>query len=215
MQYLSHRPAEEHAQYVQRAHRALSRGNYVEPPGENVRDLVIAGLRRWPEDGELGKIQSDAAHEVVTRAMAARSGGDVTGARELARVAQELDPTDGTAKLLLAQYEDELVSSENDSGSLGGPRVTLEVPIGRARPGARAELVAKISTGRLAHDVTGAQFVVFGPGLAKNGITIPAIGSGPYHAVFSAPREGSYEVQFEANVEGATLRAERTLTVSR
>lgn len=200
---------------VQRARRALAAGHYVDPPGDNVRELVQAGLTRWPDDSDLLKIQSDAAHEIVTRAMAARSGGDIGGARDLARTAHDLDPTDGTAKLLLAQYDDELATSIEDGGSLAGPRVTLEVPMGRARPGGRAELVARIVTGAGRREVRDAQFVISGPGLPANGISLPAIGSGPFHAVFSPPREGEYEVQFEANIEGATVRAERSLSVAK
>jgi eukaryotic-like serine/threonine-protein kinase len=217
MQYLAHRPDPdnaEHAAHVERARRALANGHYTEPPGDNVRELVNVGAKRWPDDAELARIQSDAAHELVTRAMAARSGGDVAGARDLARSAHDLDPTDGTARLLLAQYDDELVSSGADGGGLASLQVTLDVPIGRTRPGGRAELVAKITKGS-SQGVTGAQFVVTGPGLAADGITLPAIGTGPFRAVFSAPREGSYGVQFEANVEGATVRADRTLQVTR
>ena len=64
-------------------------------------------------------------------------------------------------------------------------------------------------------EITGAQFVVTGPGLASEGLVIPAVGAGPFRAFFTPPREGSYEVQFEANVDGATVRAHRALAVSR
>ena len=215
-QYLTHRPDSERISHVQRARLALAKGNYVDPPGENVRDLVKTGLAKWPDDSDLSTLQSDAAHELVTRAMAARTGGDVTGARDLAKTAGDLDPTDGTARLLLAQYEDELVASSGDAGGdLGGPRVTLDVPIGKARRGARADLIARILMGPNRHDVTGAQFVVTGPGLASDGVALPALGGGPYRAAFVPPREGTYEVQFEANVEGATVRADRTMSVAR
>ncbi|MDF2693082.1 MAG: serine/threonine protein kinase, partial [Labilithrix sp.] len=207
-------PNAERAALIARTRNALAKGQYVEPPGDNVRDLVATGLAKWPDDIDFNKLKSDAAHEVVTRAMAARSGGDVSGARDLAKTAYDLDSTDGTAKLLLAQYEDELTASSGDAGDLGGPRVAMEVPIGRARPGGRAELIARItSSGN--HEVTGAQFIVTGPGLPTDGVVLPAIGTGPYRAVFAPPREGNYEVQFEANVEGATVRADRTLNVTR
>ena len=215
MQNFSSRTDAEHAAHVMRARRALADGRYVEPPGDNVRDLVKIGIAKWPDDVELVKVQSDAAHEVVTRAMAARSGGDVAGARDLAKTAHDLDPTDGTAKLLLAQYEDELVASVGDAGGdLGGPRVTLDVPIGRARPGARSELVARVLMGTNRPEIRSAQFIVTGPGLAPEGLVIPAVGSGPFRAFFAPPREGTYEVQFEANVDGATVRADRSLAVA-
>jgi len=216
MQHLSNRGDSERTALITRTRHALARGQYIEPPGDNVRDLVKIGLSKWPDDAELTKIQSDAAHEVVTRAMAARSGGDVAGARDLAKTAYDLDPTDGTAKLLLSQYEDELAAASSDAGAeVGSPHVALDVPIGRARPAARSELLARVMTGTSRGEITRAQFVVTGPGLASEGLVIPAVGAGPFRAIFTPPREGSYEVQFEANVDGTTVRAHRELAVSR
>jgi serine/threonine-protein kinase len=215
MQHVSNRADTARATHLARARAALVKGQYVAPPGDNVRDLVVAGLKKWPDDSSFAKIQSDAAHELVTRAMATRSGGDVAGARDLAKTAHDLDPSDGTAKLLLAQYEDELVATSSDAGDLAGPRVTLDVPLGRARPGGRADLVARVLTGSSRHEVSSAQFIVTGPGLPTDGVVLPAVGSGPYRVAFAPPREGNYEVEFEANVEGATVRANRTLNVTR
>ncbi len=218
-QQIAHRREAEHDEHVARTRRALATGRYVEPPGDNVRDLVKAGQAKWPDDPVLVTLQSDAAHELVTRAMAVRSGGDVTGARDLVRTAVDLDPSDGAAKLLLDQYEDELVAMSDDGGTGGallGPRVTLDVPTGHPRPGARIELVARILVGSAARPkVASPQFVVHGPGLAKDGASLAATGTGPFRAVFTPAHEGSYEVQFEANADGATVRAERTLEVAR
>jgi hypothetical protein len=214
MQFVAHRGDEEHKQHVARTHKALAAGHYIEPEGESVRDFVSAGLKQWPDDTDLAKIQSDAAREIVTRAMAARSGGDVAGAHALAKIAHDLDPSDATARLLLAQYDDELVAPV-DGGTLSGPRVTLDLPAGKAHVGSKVDFDARITMGgpsRQNH-VTGAQFVVVGPGLPGDGTRIPALGTGPYHALFSPPSAGSYDVQFEANVEGATVCADRTLIV--
>jgi serine/threonine-protein kinase len=215
MQYLGNRPDTERREVVTHARNALARGNYVDPPGDNVRDLVKEGLQRWPDDSDLLKTQSDAAHELVTRAMAARSGGDVIGARDLAKTAHDLDSTDGSAKLLLAQYEDEIVSAADDGGGglLAGPRVTLDVPTGGSRGGARVELVARVFMGISRRNITGAQFVISGPGLPADGVTVPATGTGPFRGTFTPAGAGSYEVDFEANVDGASVRAERTLSV--
>ena len=132
------------------------------------------------------------------------------------QTAHDLDPTDGTAKLLLAHYDDELAALSTDAGGeLGGPRVTLEVPVGRATPGGRAELVARVIVSSSRHEVTGASFVVTGPGLAAEGLVIPALGEGTYRGSFAPPREGDYEVGFEANVGGASVRATRRLNVTR
>jgi serine/threonine-protein kinase len=215
MQHLSRRKDGERAELLQRARRALAAGHYTEPPGDNVRELVATGLARWPDDSELLTVQSDAAHEVVTRALAARSGGDVAGARDLAKTAHDLDPTDGTARLLLAQYEDELLNAlDGGIGELAGPRVTLDVPIGRARPGVRAELLAHVMTGTKPREITGASFLVRGPGLQADGLLVPALGLGPFRGSFVPPREGSFTVEFEANIDGAIVRAVRVLDVS-
>ncbi len=217
-QQIARRREAEHDEHIARTRRALAAGHYVDPPGDNVRDLVKTGMAKWPDDPVLANLQSDAAHELVTRAMAARSGGDVSGARDLVRTAVDLDPSDGAARLLLDQYEDELVAMGDGGagGALLGPRVTLELPSGSGRPGVRAELVARILVGSGTRPkVTGPQFVVHGPGLAKDGATLGASGTGPFRAAFTPPAEGSYEVQFEANADGATVRAERTLEVGK
>jgi tRNA A-37 threonylcarbamoyl transferase component Bud32 len=215
MQAYQQRADTTYAAHVKRAHRALAQGHYVDPPGENVRDLTRGGLERWPDDGELGKIRSDAAHELVTRAMAARSAGDVTGARDLAKTAQELDPSDGTAKLLVDQYDDEIEGAIDAGVVAGGPRVSLEIPPGPARPGGRAELVAKVTAAGNPRTMSGAQFMVLGPGLPKQGLAIPG-GTGPtFRAMFVPPRDGLYEIQFEAGIDGAMVRASRSLYVSK
>jgi len=120
MQQLERREESAREEFLRRARRALAAGQYTEPPGDNVREIVANGLARWPDDSELIKIQSDAAHEIVTRAMAARAGGDVVGARDLAKMAHDLDPTDGTARLLLSQYESELANAaDGGAGDVG------------------------------------------------------------------------------------------------
>jgi serine/threonine protein kinase len=202
-------------EHIRKARHALANSRYIEPQGDNVRDLVADGLTRWPGDPDLENIRSDAAHEVVTRAIAARSAGDVLGARELAKTALELDRTDRTAKLLVDQYDDEAAASASDAGGQNfGPRVSLEIPGGRVRPGARIELVANIFTGGRDEAVQGAQFIVTGPGLAHEGLILKVTGKAPYRTGFSPPRIGTYDIEFEASVEGATLRAERSLTAS-
>ncbi len=215
MQQLATRQDTARLDHIRKARHALANSRYVEPQGDNVRDLVAYGLTRWPSDPDLENIRSDAAHEVVTRAIAARSGGDVLGARELAKTALELDPTDRTAKLLRDQYDDEAATSTSDAGGQNfGPQVSLEIPGGRVRPGSRIELVANIFMGGRDESVHGTQFVVTGPGLAPEGLILTVSGKPPYRTGFSPPRIGTYDIEFEATVEGATLRAERSLTAS-
>jgi hypothetical protein len=213
-QHIAHRNDAEHQAFVQRTKKAMSEGRFVDPPGDNVKDLVAEGKTRWPDDPALENLLSDAADELVTRAMAARSGGDVGGAREMVKTASELDPNDAAAKMLLEQYEDELAAMSEDggaAGSLHGARVALDTSA-RSKAGARADLVARILVGTTTKPkVAGAQFVVRGPGLANDGHTIVAIGTGPFRGSFTPPREGSYTIEFEANVDGATVRAQRSL----
>jgi serine/threonine-protein kinase len=213
MQQLGERhDAERHA-VVRRVRLALASSHYVDPPGENVRELVAAGLARWPNDADLLRLKSDAAHELETRALAARSVGDIVEAHDLARSAHELDPTDATAKLLLDQYEDELAAATSDAGpDLGAPRVMLDVPV--ARRGERSEVVARVLVSRAQHAVSGARFIVRGPGLDAVTLVVSSTGSGSFRGSFVPPRDGAYAVQFEANVDGAIVRANRTLTVT-
>jgi eukaryotic-like serine/threonine-protein kinase len=213
-QHIAHRKDAEHDAYVQKTKKAMAEGRFVDPPGDNVKDLVSEGKKKWPDDPALENLLSDTADELVTRAMAARSGGDVGGARDMVKTAAELDPNDAAAKLLLEQYEDELAAMSEDGGTGGtlhGARVALDMSA-RSKAGARADLVARILVGTAAKPkVVGAQFVVHGPGLSKDGHVIIAVGSGPFRASFTPPREGHYSVQFEANVDGASVRAERNL----
>jgi len=201
--------------YVARARHALNESRYVSPPGDNVRDVVAAGLKRWPDDARLIEIRSDAAHELLTRAMAARSSGDIVQARDLARFASELEPSDGTAHMLLEQYGDELSAVDADGGAaLAGARVLLDVTTTRAKPGGKVDVTARVLVGARAA-ITGQRFVVTGPGLPESGKSLPPTGSGPYRASFVPPREGSYEITFEANAEGQVVRANRTFDVAR
>jgi len=201
--------------HVARARLALTQGHYTTPPGDNVRDLVASGLARWPDEVRLVQVKSDAAHELVTRAMAARSSGDVGQARDLAKSALEFDPTDHAAKILLDQYDDEL--GQAGAGGLGAPKVLLDVPVGRSRQGQKIELTARIIVGGAAprSAVNNPRFTVSGAGL-KSPLIIPGVPAegGLYRASFTAPRSGEIEVVFEANTDGMPLRAEHTIEVS-
>lgn len=94
---------DERAAYVGRVRRALSEQHYTTPPGDNVRDLVEAGMRRWPDDEELVHLRGEAAHDLLTRAMAARASGDGARARALASEARLLEPANETIKSLEAE----------------------------------------------------------------------------------------------------------------
>jgi eukaryotic-like serine/threonine-protein kinase len=217
-QHIGHRRDVERDAHLDRTRRALAEGRYVSPPGDNVRDLVAAGAKRWPNDSELPQFQNHAAHELVTRAMAARSTGDLGQARDLVKIAIELDPSDHAATVLLDQYQDELTFADGGAGALGAPRVLLDVPVGKTRPGQRAHLVATlvVGGGPPKGAVGGPRFTVTGPGLPTAGNVVPAspTGQGKFEAAVLPPRAGTYEIVFEAFSEGIPFRAERSLEVA-
>ncbi|HEY8075020.1 MAG TPA: serine/threonine-protein kinase, partial [Labilithrix sp.] len=93
-QNIVHRVDERRENTIVSARKALTESRYVSPPGDNVREIVIAGLAKWPDDTQLAQIRADAAHEMVTRSMAAHSAGDLEGARDLAKNALTLDAND-------------------------------------------------------------------------------------------------------------------------
>ena len=214
-QFQKHRD-EEHEALVERARRALTEGRYTSPPGDNVRELAMAGAKKWPDDPRFRDLRSDAAHELDTRALALRSAGDLIQARDLVKQANDLDPSDQTARMLLEQYEDEILAINADAGAVAGAKVLLDVNATRPRPGGKVELVARILVGGASRpSIGGAKFVVTGPGLPKEGRPVAPIGEGPFKATFIPPREGTYDASFEANAEGHLVRATRSFDVNR
>jgi len=212
-----HRGGSDEAKYVARARRALVEGRYVSPPNDNVRDLVDTGLQQWPDDPELNQMKSDAAHELVTQAMAARAGGDVGGARQLAHEASQLDPSDQSARILLAQYDQELGAlTSGASTNVGPPRLLFDVPL-LARKGDRVPI-----RGRIVMGAAGAKAKVEGLRVAllpnrktSGGTPIPMQSSDParLEGTLVAPAPGSYDVVLEASVDGTFVRALRDLDV--
>jgi serine/threonine protein kinase len=215
VQYVAKRGDFEHDGHVSKTRAALADSRYVTPPGDCVRDLVVAGLARWPSDVDLLQLRSTASMELVTRAMVAQNGGDVGGARDLAKDATLLDPTDHTAALLLSQYDDEVRQLGADaSPSTGRPRVLFDaIPIEHA--GQRVELVAHVTAGAAHTKIADARMTLFDHSATTGGVPIPVTfgGQGLYRATIVAPKAGNYDVVFEASIEGPNLRAVRELTV--
>lgn len=207
-----------HDLHVKKTRAALADSRYITPPGDCVRDLVVAGLARWPDDVELLQLRSTASMELVTRAMVAQNGGDVSGALDLARDATALDPTDHSAALLLSQYEDESRSAALEGGaSLSRPHVAFDaIPL--TQPGKRIELSARIMPGNLGSraKVQNATMTLFDHSATVNGINIPVtpLGQGLHRAAVLAPKPGNYDIVFEASIEGIKVRAVRELTVT-
>jgi len=215
VQYIARRGDVEHDAHVSKTRAALADSRYITPPGDCVRDLVVAGLARWPNDVDLLQLRSTASMELVTRAMVAQNGGDVGGARDLAKDATSLDPTDHSAALLLSQYDDEVKQLGADaSPTTGRPRVLFDaIPLTHA--GQRVDLVAHVTAGAANTKIADARMTLFDHSATIGGIPITVTygGQGLYRATMPAPKPGNYDVVFEASIEGPNLRAVRELTV--
>jgi serine/threonine-protein kinase len=209
---------QEREEFVNRARNALTDGHYVSPQGENVKDLVDEGLRRWPKDAHLRRLRSDAAQEMVTMAIAARGAGDVVGARNLVRDSILLDPTDNTARFIRAQTEDDLRGiSAGTMLNVGSPRLVFEAPAA-AKPGARVEMTGQVVPGEKGSKarVTNVRVSIFPNGQTTQGVPTTLTQVDPYNfkVALSAPQPGSYDVSFEATVDGVVVRAMRDLDVA-
>jgi serine/threonine protein kinase len=218
-QYFATHAGDDRTAHLARARRALTESRYVNPPGDNVSDIVTAGLAKWPDDTELAQVRADAAHEMVTRSMAARAGGDLGGARDLVRDALQLDPADHSARILVGQYQDEVDAMLNGTTTnAGGPKVIFETPA-LARPGQKLDLVARVAPGAAGPKakIHGSKVTLFDNGKTSAGTAIPIVSSDAhdFRGTLTAPNVGSYDVVFEAIVDGATIRASRDLDVVR
>jgi serine/threonine-protein kinase len=207
----------ERSAYLSRARRVFADGHYTEPPGENVKDLVAAGLVRWPEDGSLEQLRSAAEQELVTMAMAAHGSGDVIGARELAHDAYDLDPTDNSARYARAQADDAYAfAMANAVAHTGPPRLLFESPP-MAHVGDPVEMRCAISTGAAGPiaKITDVRVTVFPNGRTDGAIPVEVSSADPthVHAVLKVGAPGSYDVTFEAAVDGTIVRAMRDLDV--
>lgn len=209
----------ERAAYVERTRAALTDGHYTTPPGENVGELVERGLKKWPNDGELRQMRSQAEQECITMAMAARASGDLVGARNLARDAYTLDSTDNSARYLRAQLDDELKGIATGATLYqGAPRLVFESPA-VVKPGEAVEMSARIvpgSSGPKAK-VSTVRVTVFPNGQTTGGVPVQIVSVDAFtaKAKLTAPEKlGSYDVSFDAAVEGVQVRAMRDLDVA-
>jgi len=209
----------ERAAYVERTRAALTDGHYTAPPGENVNELVAGGLKKWPNDGELRHLRSQAEQEVITMAMAARGAGDLVGARNLARDAYTLDSTDNSARFLRAQLDDDLKGiSTGATLHSGAPRLVFESPA-VAKPNAPVEMTCRIvpGAGGPKAKVSAIRVTVLPNGQTTNGtpVSITNVDTFNVKAKLVAPEKvGSYDVSFEANVDGTVVRAMRDLDIA-
>jgi eukaryotic-like serine/threonine-protein kinase len=209
---------DERARYIDRARNAFTDGHYISPPGENVKELVIAGLLRWPQDPVLRELRSNAEHEMITMAIAAKDSGDVLGERNAARDAYALDATDNSARFMRAQAEDDLKGiASGASIQVGSPRLVFEAPP-LAKPGERVEMTCRVIPGAqgLKAKVSGVRLTVLPNGQTAGSVpvTLTQIDGWNYRGVLTAPSVASYDVSFEASVDGIGIRAMRDLDVA-
>jgi len=207
----------ERTAYIGRTRRALSDGHYVAPPGENVNDLVEEGLKKWPEDTELKQLRSGAEHEMITMAMAAHASGDLVGARNLARDAYRLDSTDNSVRFTRAQTEDDLAAIASGAGLYtGSPRLVFESPA-VVKTGERVEMTCRIVPGSAGPraKIGSIKLTVFPNGRTTGAapVTLTSIDPANVRATLTAPAVGSWDVTFEAAVDGVFVRAMRDLDV--
>jgi eukaryotic-like serine/threonine-protein kinase len=99
--------------YAERANRAIAENAWDEPPGDNVRDITDAALRRWPNAHPIVEVRQNAARILIRRARQERDL-DITQALRWAKLATELDPQSADARTLA-----------NELGMIGKPAVSV------------------------------------------------------------------------------------------
>jgi serine/threonine-protein kinase len=223
--------------FVARATDAMYKNRFVTPPGDNVREITDEGLKRFPNSHRLLDVRMRAANELVSQAMTHRSAGDLVEALRLARMAQELDPNDASARRLVEQYEGELAALTAPSApTLGkvpvpvppavkpvpGPAATpaasaataykiiLESSAGQPRLGQTVELTARVAPPKGTFE--NPLFTITGPGLG-GGVVMPGQSAAPgvWKASYAFAEAGRFEVAFTAQTEGTALKAARSL----
>jgi serine/threonine-protein kinase len=116
--------------WAARARIAASAGAWDAPPGENVRDITDAALRRWPGAPGVISIRRDAAQRLAERAESLKAN-DPDDALHWATLAAELDPGNERARSLYAELARPPAAPSSDpvpSGS-GGPAPQKPPPL--------------------------------------------------------------------------------------
>jgi hypothetical protein len=147
--YLGSEPSTSSAAYAERAAEALRVHRWDSPPGDNVRDITDEGLRRHPGDHALLHLRTEAAEELVEKALGRKYAGDVDDASRLARLASELDPRNTTAQHLVR----ELAAMRGDAAGGDVPAAASGASASRdaAADGARGARAATPASSSSAH----------------------------------------------------------------
>jgi serine/threonine protein kinase len=220
---------------VNLANDAIRHKRWDSPPGDNVRDITDDGLARWPKDARLLDIRERAADELVKEAVGRKFEGDLVEALHLARLANQLDPTDTTAQHLVEEYEADNAPPSTPTPPLtvdaaappratsthpsnpGPPqsataKVTIDALPARPRIGQPVAFSAKVLTasGSVPKALEDVHFKLNGPGLAADTRLTPVPDvPGTYRAAFTFFEPGKYELTFEARVDGVLIRTQR------
>jgi hypothetical protein len=128
------------ADYADRASSALAAKAWNSPPGENVREITDAALRRWPGAPSIVAVRARAAGELVQEATNVRAS-DAARAYSLAELAVELDPSNEKARSLMSEIGREQSAADAEpapstSGNAPKRPKGARVPVPGAPPSA-------------------------------------------------------------------------------
>ena len=87
------------------ARDAMRRHAWDAPAGRNFKEILEAGLRRFPDDGRLQDLRRDAAERLVSDALGRKYAGDTAEAQHFVRLALEWNPGLTTAQHLAVELE--------------------------------------------------------------------------------------------------------------
>lgn len=90
--------------YAERAEAALAASAWVEPPGENLRELTDTALNRWPAEPSIVEVRQRASAALHREAERLRAR-DAEEALRLARLAVEFDRDNESARSLVSALE--------------------------------------------------------------------------------------------------------------
>jgi eukaryotic-like serine/threonine-protein kinase len=128
------------ADYADRASSALAAKAWNSPPGENVREITDAALRRWPGAPSIVAVRARAAGELVQEATNVRAS-DAARAYSLAELAVGLDPSNEKARSLMSEIGREQSAADAEpapstSGNAPKRPKGARVPVPGAPPSA-------------------------------------------------------------------------------
>lgn len=221
---------------LKRIDRAEAAGQWDQPAGENVLELLERAKRTAPSDPRVKERRVRANQALVNIAIDRAFAGRLREARRYAVAAARIDPSDDTAKRLVREYDAKL--HEEETSKLDPMEIdagmTVEKPKHGATPHAHHGTTpsakkpsAKVGAsphkphlgqtvrleGSVDAEVSKAEFVITGPGLAKPAVLDATPDGRVLSASFTFLDRGTFDVQFVADVKAkgpvsATTRVE-------